>query len=211
VRVLAMRQDERRRRAAQERARQRASQRQRPLSDVVQYYADWFILVTTLIDPAVWPDATIWRLYGARWQIERLFKALKQFLDVGDLPSRSAASAVPLVWLRVLVWLLQAPLHTALKTDLQALADPAPDTLPGCLPTAEAVVSGWTLNVVLLDGLIQAIRGTWTLTRVQDCLPRLRRYLVSHPRDDREHQMTEVVAWLSGVRRTRRRPLLDAA
>ena len=210
VRVLARRQDERRRQAAQERARQRARQRQRALSAVVAYFADWIILVTTLLDTAAWPDVAIWRLYGARWQVERLFKALKQFLDVGDLPSLRAVSAVPLLWLRLLVWLLHAPVHATLQADLQTLADPAPSTLPGCPPQAEAVVSTWMLSAVLLDGTMQAIRGTWTQARVQDCLPHLRRYLVSHPRDDREHQQTEVVAWLSGVRRTRRRPLLDA-
>lgn len=209
IRVLALRLDERQRQSARQRARARASKRQRPLSEVVEYFADWIILVTTL-DPLSWPQAAIWRLYGARWQVELVFKRLKQFLGVGQLRQWTPASATALIWASLLLWVLHEPVAAELRASLQALAEPAPVTLPGQWPAAEAVVSSWGVSQLLLTTLRQAIAGSWTLERVRACLPRLRRYLVSHPRDDQEHQATEVVAWLSGVRRTRPRALPDA-
>lgn len=209
IRVLALRLDERRRQSARSRARERARKRQRALSDLVQYFADWIVLVTTL-DALTWPAAAIWRLYGARWQVELLIKRCKQFVGLGQLRCRTPASLVALIWALLLLWVLHEPLAGDVQRSLQQLADPAPATLPGQWPAAEAVVSTWGVSQLLLSTLRQAIAGTWTLARVQACLGQLRRYLVTHPRDDREHQASEVVAWLSGVRRTRRRPLPDA-
>ena len=139
-----------------------------------------------------------------------MFKRLKQFLGVGQLRQWTPASATALIWASLLLWVLHEPVAAELRASLQALAEPAPVTLPGQWPAAEAVVSSWGVSQLLLTTLRQAIAGSWTLERVRACLPRLRRYLVSHPRDDQEHQATEVVAWLSGVRRTRPRSLPDA-
>jgi hypothetical protein len=210
VRVLAARQPELQRQAARRRAQARARKRQRPLHALTEYYADWVVMVSSLSDATTWPDHALWRLYGARWQVELLIQRLKQFLGLGQLPARGAASGVPLVWAMLVLWVLHEPLAQEVRRALVELADPAPATLPGQLPVAEAVVSTWSVSALLLDGLRQAIRGTWGIADVQACLPRLRRFLVSHPRASREHQLTEVVAWLSGIRRTRRRPLLDA-
>jgi hypothetical protein len=210
VRVLAMRMPETRRMRAQRRAANRARKRQRPVSEVVQYYADWVILVCTIMDDETWPDDRLWRLYGARWQIELIFKQLKQQLGLGQVRGRTVASGRAWVWALLLVWVLHEPYRRDCTAALQELAEPHPATLPGDLPTQEAVVSAWGVSTLLLDTIVHAIRGTWTLARLQACLPRLRRYLVSHPREDRPHQLTEVLAWLNGIRRTRRRPLPDA-
>src|SRR3981081_1206855 len=40
------------------------------------------------------------------------------------------------------------------------------------------------------------LRGSWTRQRVRDCLPEVRRYLVSRHRDKRLSQETEVQQWL---------------
>jgi hypothetical protein len=206
VRVLAWRKSEPKRRAAQARAKERARRKQRELSEVVQYFADWVVLVTTLLDPLSWPDQAVWRVYQARWQIELLFKRLKQHLVRAALRVRSVESAVPLVWAVLLVWLLHEPYQQELKTALSSLAEPA----PAPQVESEAVVSAWSLSALVLDTLRMAIRGVWTQAQVMAALPRLVRYLVTRARADREHQATEVVAWLSGIRRTRRRVLADA-
>jgi hypothetical protein len=209
VRVLALRRSEPQRRAAQRRAQQRARKRQRSLSQVVQYFADWLLVVTTL-EQTLWPDAAVWRLFAARWQIELVFKRLKTFLGLGQLPCQTAASAVPLIWATLVVWVLHEPVAGQVRRALQSLAEPSPSTYPEMEPIAEAVVSVWGVSEVLVVTLQQAIAGSWNLARVMECLPRLRRYLVSHPRAEREHQASEVVAWLSGVRRTRQRSLPGA-
>jgi hypothetical protein len=210
VRVLAYRLPEPQRQAAQHKAKNRARKRQRPLHAVPAYFADWVVLVTTLQDAETWPDAAIWRLYGARWQVELLIKRMKQCLAIGTLRCRTLASGVPLVWALLVIWVLHEPHLDRIRRDLHALARPHPATLPGQLPDAEAVVSTWGLSRLLLETVLLAIRGTWTLAHVQACVPRLQRYLVMHPRSDRVHQATEVGAWLSGVRRTRRASLPDA-
>jgi hypothetical protein len=47
-----------------------------------------------------------------------------------------------------------------------------------------------------LDTLRQQVQGTWSEARLQACLPRLRRFLVSSPRR-RRHQESAVRAWLA--------------
>jgi Transposase DDE domain len=210
IRVLALRRNECQRHSARQRARERARKRNRPLSRLAEYYADWIIVVTTLLEQEWWPFSSIWRLYGARWQVELLFKRLKQFLGLGSLRCWRAASVVPLIWALLLLWVLHEGVAQQVQRALMELAEPAPATLPGAWPVAEAVVSGWGVSELLLRTLRQAIAGQWTLALVLAKLPRLRRYLQSHPRGDREHQASEVIAWLSGIRRTRRRPLPDA-
>lgn len=205
VRVLAWQVSEPKRQAVRQRAKERARKRMRPVGEVVQYYADWVVLVTTLLDEQHWPDEKVWRLYGGRWQVEVLFKALKQFLELGELPARSAASAQAVVWGRLLVWVLHEPNSRALVQKLQALAQPQPQTYPGQQPEREAVVSVWSCQGLVLATLVGAIRGTWTLARLEECLPRLVRFVAAHPRADRSHQASEVAAWLTGQRRTRPR------
>ena len=48
-----------------------------------------------------------------------------------------------------------------------------------------------------LETLRQQGQGTWSQTRLQTCLPRLRRFFVL-PSPRREHQETAVRAWLKG-------------
>jgi hypothetical protein len=211
VRILAYRLPEPQRRGAQRKARTRARKRQYPLQAIGAYFADWMILITTVLDTATWPDTAIWRLYGARWQIELLFKRMKQFLGIGQLRSRTVASAMPCVWALLVIWLLHEPHLAAVRRACQVRARPHPATLPGQRPDAEAVVSSWGVSQLLLEILIQAIRGTLTMARVTACLPRLQRYLVTHPRCDRVHQATEIWSWLSGVRFTPRAAQRDAA
>jgi hypothetical protein len=166
-------------------------------------FADWVIIITTLVDTVTWPDQTIWRLYQARWQVDVVIKRMKQALNIGQLRCRTLASGMALIWAKRVVWRLHEPALGELRRMLHALAHPHPATLPGQCPDAEAVVSTWGLSRRLLDTLRQAIWGTWTRDRLTQCVPRLRRYLVTHPRSDRVHQLTEIGAWLSGVRRTR--------
>ena len=210
VRLLAQRLTEPQRQSAQHRAKTRARRKQRPLTEVVQYFADWMLLITTLVDTDAWPDALIRRIYAARWQVELLFKRIKQHLALGHVRVRTMASAEPVIWAILLAWVLSEPEQRVLRQMLQELARAAPSTLPGQAPAAEAVVSRWSVSALLLDTVRQAIRGSWRLADVQAVLPQLRRYLVTHPRVDREHQATEMEAWLSGVRRTPRAPLPDA-
>lgn len=200
LRLLAWRLPAPARRAAQRRLRRNASQHGRSVSERALFLAGWVLLVSTL-DPSVWSDAEIWRVYRARWQIEVLFKRIKQLLRGHTLRCRTEASATAAIRALLIGWALVEELSGRVQRELQASARPAPATLPGQQPEQEAVVSRWQVSVLGVDVVRQAVLGAWTWERLQACLPQLQRFMVSHPRQ-REHQATEVESWLSGVRRT---------
>jgi hypothetical protein len=204
LRLLAWRLPAPARRAAERRLQRKASQHGRQVSARGLFLAGWVLLITTL-DPSIWPDAEVWQLYRARWQIELLFKRFKQLLRVHTLRCRTEASATAAIRALLLVWALVEDVSGSLQQQLQANARPAPATLPGQAPAQEAVVSRWQVDVVSVDLVRQAVMGHGRWGRLQACLPRLQRFVVSHPRQ-REHQATAVVAWLTGVRRTPARP-----
>jgi hypothetical protein len=62
----------------------------------------------------------------------------------------------------------------------------------------KAVVSTWLLTMLVLPTLRQQVMGSWSEARLRECLPRLRRYIVS--RTHRPHQESEVRAFLRGLR-----------
>ncbi len=70
------------------------------------------------------------------------------------------------------------------------------------------MVSSWRVQRLSLELLRQQVWGEWRATRLQECLPRLIRHLVTHPQQrGREHQETVVRSRLSGQRFTRPKPL----
>lgn len=200
LRLLAWRLPAPARRAAERRLKRKASKHGRSVSERGLLLAGWVLLVTTLAADS-WPDAEVWQLYRARWQIELLFKRFKQLLRVHTLRCRTEASATAAIRAMLVAWALVEELSRPLQQQLQTNARPAPATLPGQSPAQEAVVSRWQVDVLSGELVRQAVLGHWTWERLQACLPRLQRFVVSHPRQ-REHQATVVVAWLSGVRRT---------
>ena len=58
-------------------------------------------------------------------------------------------------------------------------------------------MSSWRVAVLSVETLRQQVVGSWSAARVRECLPRLRRFLVS--RSGREHQETQVRAFLAGL------------
>jgi len=166
--------------------------------------ASWLVLVTTLPAEA-WTAHAVVQLYRARWQVEVVFKRLKQLLDLHQLRCTSAASAVPLLTLYWLAWVLSSGGAHELRAALVAAAAPAAAALPGHWPEREAVVSSWCVQQLSLDLLRQQIWGEWTAARLQECLPRLVRHLVRRGRQGgREHQETKVRVQFSGQGFTRR-------
>lgn len=197
LRLLAWRLPAPARRAAERRLKRKASQHSREVSARGLFLAGWVLLITTL-DPSNWPEAEVWRLYRARWQIELLFKRFKQLLRVHTLRCRTEASATAAIRALLLAWALVEDVSAPLQRQLQARARPSPATSPGQQSAQEAVVSRWQVDVLGVDLLRQAVLGHWRWERLQAYLPRLARFVVSHP-GQREHQATEVLAWLSGV------------
>jgi len=168
--------------AARRRTRRKAHKPRRRLTAPTLTVAGWLLLVTTLAAP-MWTAAEVLSVYRARWQVELVFKKMKQLLRLNQIRSTHRTSIEATVRALLVAWAL----HEGTTTLLRTLLSP-----PG---TPEmSVVSSWLLSGLGLDTVRQQVQGTWSETRVQACLPRLRRFLCSRPRR-RGHQESTMRVW----------------
>jgi hypothetical protein len=190
-----------RQQAMQARARKQARIRHKKGSKANLAPAWWagvMILGTTLAKEQ-WSAQDVVKLYRARWQIELFFKRLKQGLYLHLLPVKLWERARASVHLSLIVWSLQEQEAQELSEALNGLLR-EPEVGP-LLEQEEQqqrtwVISHWALGCCELETLRTLLRGSWTRQRLCDCLPNLRRYLVSRQRFRRISQETEVQQWL---------------
>jgi hypothetical protein len=185
------------RQRAQRRRRRQVSKKQRRVSAQSLQLAGWCVLLTTL-DARTWPPGDILRLYRARWQVELLFKRLKQVLRVQAIRNRMRAAAEATVRALLVAWALQEAQAAALQAALPVGAG------------ARRPASLWRLAHLSLATLAQQVRGGWTAARLAVCLPRLGRFLCDSPRR-REQQAASVAAWLAEHPGLDLRPRQEAA
>jgi hypothetical protein len=183
VRLVAAKLDSTATRRARCRARRKAQKAGRTLTTPTLAVAGWLLLITTL-DTGTWSTADVLYIYRARWQVELVFKKMKQLLRLNQIRSTHLASVEATVRALLVAWALHEDTTTQLRTLLRATAPP--QTL---------VVSSWLLSGLGLDTLRQQVQGRWSAARLQACLPRLRRFLCTRPRQ-RVHQDSTVRAWL---------------
>ncbi len=213
--------------AARKRKIKKACKDGRSVSEATLFFAGWLLLITTL-PQGEWSAQDVLRLYRARWQIELFFKRLKQLLRLSLLRCVRADSVQASIRLLLVAWALHQEVAAELRASLLSAAQvlnggarvssaPWPEPLlpqapqalaqarAGIPETAEAeaaeeVVSSWLLCDLCLETLRQQVRGQWSQARLSACVPRLRRFLLSHPRP-RGHQETALRRWLSAPAR----------
>ena len=183
VRLVAAKLDPTATRRARRRARRKAQKAGRTITAPTLAVAGWLLLITTL-DAATWATADVLYVYRARWQVELVFKKMKQLLRLNQIRSKHRTSVEATVRALLIAWALQESTTTWLRTLLSATASPA-----------SVVVSSWLLSGLGLDTLRQQVQGRWSEARLQACLPRLHRFLCSRPRR-RGHQESTVRTWL---------------
>ena len=188
VRVLAARLPPEAAARARQRKYQKAQKHGRTPSAATLALADWVLVATTLA--AAWSLPDVLRLYRARWQVELVFKRMKQLLRFNQLRSTHRTTVEATVRALLVAWALQE----GIVAEMRALL---PTAQPGAHPDAPPVVSTWSLVGLGLETLRHQVQHRWSLARLRTCLPRLRRFLCSRPRR-REHQETAVRAWLEG-------------
>lgn len=206
VRIVALRLNQEQTEKAQRKKKQKASKRQRNVQADTLYLAGWVMLVTTLPQQD-WSDGAIIQLYQARWQIELVFKRIKQLLKMQRLRSTTRETALATVTALLLGWALveeeSQAVRLAMADAMQSVAqEPAPDSAQtpdasGCWWQAECSgpLSEWMLAEVNVDLLCQQIRGSYTAARYRACLPRLQRFFCSGLRK-RPHRYRQVCQWL---------------
>jgi hypothetical protein len=186
--------------AARARKRERIRRRKGAKASLAPaWWAGVMVLASTL--PAQqWSACDVVKLYRARWQIELLFKRLKQGLQVHLLPAKLWERAQVYVHLCVLVWWFAEQEATEL-TELMGglLTEPQVGSLCGLTdeePQAAQVLSHGGLATCALENLRTTLRGVWSRQRLRDCWPDLRRFLLSRHRQRRPSQEAEIQQWL---------------
>jgi hypothetical protein len=169
--------------AARKRKQRKAKKARRKISSQTLQAAAWLLLITTL--DASWSPSEVLRLYRARWQIELVFKRLKQLLGVADLRCRERAALEATVRALLVAWALQEQV----VAEIRAL-------LPSGTQDPRQPASSWLLAGLSVTSLRVQVRGNWTVGRIRVCLPRLVRFLVSSPRK-RCQAEAEVRHWLA--------------
>lgn len=196
VRLIASKLPDEKVAAIRKRKRCKAKQDGRAITRQTVPLAGWLLLITTL--DASWRASDVLRLYRARWQIELVFKPIKQLLRVADLRCRDREGAEATVRALLVAWALQEQTAAAVRALLPSGARD---------PTGPA--SGWRLADLSVATLRVQVRGGWTVARVRQCLPRLVRFLVSSPRKRRQ-QEADIRQWLA-ERLPPAQPLREAA
>ena len=185
---------------ARERKRERIRLKHGPKHNMAPAWWAGVLLLVTTLPQEQWSAPQVVKLYRARWQIELVFKRLKQGLQLHLLPVKLWERARVYVHLCLIVWSLQEHEAQALYEQLaDLLAEP---NVGKMLEQAEEepqepmwVISRWGLMRGALDTLRTLLHGTWSPQRLQQCLPELRRYLVTRQREKRVSQETEVRVW----------------
>jgi len=184
VRLVAAKLDPTATRRARRRARRKAQKAGRTITAPTLAVAGWLLLITTL-DAATWTMADVLYVYRARWQVELVFKKMKQLLRLNQIRSKHRTSVEATVRALLIAWALHESTTTWLRTLLSATV--APERI---------VVSSWLVSGLGLDTLRQQVQGRWSEARLQACLPRLHRFLCSRPRR-RGCQESTVRTWLA--------------
>ena len=168
--------------ALRKRKKRKAQQAGRKITTATLQLAAWLLLITTL--DTSWSATDVLRLYRARWQIEVLFKRLKQLVGVTNLRCRERSAVEATVQALLVAWALQEQVAAEVRT-----------LLPSGTRDPQHAASSWLLAAVSVATLRAQVRGSWTLERLRACLPRLVRFVVSSPRKRRQ-QEAELRQWL---------------
>jgi len=207
VRVIACKLPPEQAGLARKRAEKRARKKGRPVSLNSLVLAGWVVLITTLEAPD-WPAQDILRLYRVRWQIELVFKRMKQMLNMHSIQCKRPDSVQATIRALLVAWVLHEQQATQVRSLLQQLIQSAlSETL--ALPVARPI-SSWSISKLCVQTLRQQVLGQWSMARLRACLPRLQRFLTGKRRK-RGHQETDVRRWLERRSMDHSQPLEMAA
>lgn len=162
----------------------KAQEKGQQVQETTLALCDWIVVVSSLT-ASDWPaDEVLW-LYRARWQIELLFKRIKQLLQRHALHSHHAQSNQAVLAILLLGWALveeqAGVLKVALREDPLTEVVEAPPGDEGAKPSRPA--SSWQVMAALVASLRSMILGTWTWQQVLHSAKNLVPLLTVGPRE----------------------------
>ena len=197
VRVIALRRTEEQRKRVLGQKKRISTKNHRKLQHETEYLAGWLLVLTTL--PAKdWSAQEILSLYRARWQIELLFKRIKQLLDQHVMRAKTEETARATVAAILVSWVLQQGVAAEMRSVLTEVSHETEVLYDQEKKEEERVMKGvseWMLQKVSSDLFRQQVQGPLTRQRILLCLPKLQRHLRISPRK-RTHQWQWVTHWL---------------
>ena len=151
VRVIASKLPEDKALLAKERKIRNARKEQtKNIRDETFVYAGWVILITTL--PDEYSAEELLKMYRARWQIELLFKRIKQSFNVSVLPAASLTHSKAMVLLWLILWSLAEQESLGIEIFL---LDSGTDM---------SLYSPWATQCFLFQHLMVIINCVWALS-----------------------------------------------
>jgi hypothetical protein len=182
---------------ARKKREQEAKKKGKQLQPDTLFLVGWTLLITNL-PKRPWSYKHIIRLYRARWQIELLFKRMKQMMDMHVIRPKTPQGCERSLLAWLVLWALQEQEAHEARAVLhyvhQCLDSPALD-----MPDGE--LSPWLLASVCLQTILITIQGHWTRSRLDLCLPYLQRFLYGSPRKRRlqSHQVCTLLDELAPI------------
>ena len=161
--------------------------------------AGWLLLLTSL-DDHLWPLEQVLLLYRARWQIELLFKRIKQLARLHRLASDHPATNEAVLAILLLGWALVEQQALPWRQSLHEQA--CNQQSPGEQATLIHPVSSWQVYALLIHLLRSAIVGMYAWKACGNPNVLLGRFLTSHPqqRIQQESVLCQVLATnLAGI------------
>jgi hypothetical protein len=162
------------------------------------YLSNWLLVLTTL-PRTDWTAQEVLSLYRARWQIEILFKRIKQLLMTHVLNGRTDQTIKATVAALLVSWVLQqdvaAEIRSLLGEMYRELEVSSGNEDVEDVEDVIHIVSEWRVQQVGRDLLRQQVQGPRTRQRVLECIHTLERHFRDSPRK-RTHQWHRVTQWL---------------
>lgn len=195
VRVVALKRTPEQRERDLRKKKKNAKRNKSTMQQESLYLCNWLLVLTTL-PRTDWTAQEVLSLYRARWQIEILFKRIKQLLMTHVLNARTEQTIKATVAALLVSWVLQHEVAAEIRSlpgemyrelEVSSGNEDVEDVI--------RLVSEWRVQQVGSDLLRQQVQGPRTRQRVLECLPKLERHFRDSPRK-RTHQWHRVTQWL---------------
>ena len=185
MRLLAVRLSSEAAKRAHSKRKEKARKNGRTNQALTIQITDWLVVLTSL-SADHWSAEHVLMLYRARWQIELLFKRIKQLVRLHRLRSNDLQSNQAVLAAMLVGWIL---LEQQVSQARRQLYEHASESGAGPLST-------WALCAVFAQSLHTMILGTWTWSQIHASLLQMQQVVRYHPQN-RVHQESDVVTQLA--------------
>jgi hypothetical protein len=184
MRLIAVRMSEEAAARAHRRRREHARKHGRTNRALTIQIAEWLVVLTSL-PAAQWSSDQVLLLYRARWQIELLFKRIKQLVRLHRLRSSQMQSNQAVLAALLIGWILLEQQAVRLRQELASHTS----------ESSAGPRSNWALCALLVQSMRTMLLGTWTWSQLRASLVREQEAILHH-RQQRTHQESLVLEYL---------------